>query len=93
MADYSSLVSIAVANLGDSNTSENRDALYARARVALVEQLREIKPPLSDAQLIHEQAELERAIRKVEAHYVQASRYAPKGITPIAPMPKLFPKD
>ena len=43
MADYFQLISLAVASLA-KNSSENRQALYGRGRVALVEQLRQITP-------------------------------------------------
>ena len=91
MADYFETVSLAVARLA-KNDSENRQALYGRARAALVEQLREITPPLSDTQLINEQIDLEKAIRKVESQHAAASNAKAGTVTPIAPMPKLFPK-
>ena len=91
MADYFQIVSAAVARLV-KNDSENRAALYGRARVALVEQLREMAPPLSDTRLIHEQMELEKAIRKIESQHSAASKVKAGTVTPIAPMPKLFPK-
>ena len=65
MADYFPMISCAVARLA-KNTSENRQALYGRARVAPLEQLRAITLPLSNTQLIHEQTDLENAIREVE---------------------------
>ena len=92
MADYFPMISRAVARLA-KNTSENRQALYGRARVALLEQLRAITPPLSNTQLMHEQADLENAIRRVESQHAPAlAPTVPSGVTPIAPLPKLFPK-
>jgi hypothetical protein len=100
VADYFPLVSQAVARL-TKNDSESRRALYGRARLALVEQLREITPPLSDTQLLREQIDLENAIRKVESQHAAPSNVNPGivapnvkagTVTPIAPMPKLFPK-
>jgi len=91
MADYFQTVSLAIARLA-KNDSESRQALYGRARVALVEQLREINPPLSDTQLISEQIDLETAIRKVESQHAAASTVRAGTVTPIEPMPKLFPK-
>jgi hypothetical protein len=90
MADYFQLISLAVASLA-KNSSENRQALYGRGRVALVEQLRQITPSLTNAQLIHEQADLENAIRRVELQHLSAPT-AQSGVQPIVPMPKLFPK-
>jgi hypothetical protein len=90
MTDYFPLISRAVAGLAQ-NDVENRRALYGRARVELVAQLREITPALSDLDIIREQADLEKAIRAVE---LRAAASAAKGgaVTSIAPMPKLFPK-
>ena len=45
MADYYPLIARAVSGL-DRNTGENRRALYDRARVALVNQLRGVQPAL-----------------------------------------------
>jgi hypothetical protein len=59
--------------------------------LALVEQLREITPALSEMQIVREQADLEIAIRKVEAQHASAQTEN-RGVTPIAPLPKLFPK-
>jgi hypothetical protein len=96
MADYVPVISQAVARLA-INDSADREALYARARDALVVQLGRMPPALTLAQLVHEQHDLERAIRTVEAQYAMPSykkAEAPVagGIAPIAPMPKLFPR-
>jgi hypothetical protein len=92
VTDYVPHISSAVALL-ERNDAENRKALYGRARVALVAQLREIKPSLTDLEIVREQAELEKAIRKVETtHSPPPPAPVPKGVTPIAPLPKLFPK-
>jgi hypothetical protein len=90
MADYFPLISRAVAGLA-KNESENRRALYDRARVALVAQLREITPALSDLDIIREQADLEKAIRRVESLHAAQSKAKVGTVTPIAPMPRLFP--
>jgi hypothetical protein len=84
MADYFPLISQAVAGLVH-NDLENRQALYGRAHVALVEQLREITPALSEMQIVREQADLEIAIRKVEAQRATAPTVKIE-ITPIAPL-------
>lgn len=65
MADYFTLLSRAVASLGQ-NTKVARDALYNRARDVLVNQLRAADPPWTDAQIEAEAASLESAIRQVE---------------------------
>jgi hypothetical protein len=62
MADYFPEISRAITQL-QTNDIESRRALYERARIALVEQLRDI---LNDSQLRVEQMDLEKAIRRVE---------------------------
>ena len=87
----------AIANLEMDNLA-NREALYGRARIALVAHLREISPVLTEMELVRERIDLESAIAKVKerntSSYVNdAPPGAPaEGITPIAPMPKLFPR-
>jgi hypothetical protein len=66
MTDYYPLVARAVAGLS-TNTGELRRALYERARTALVSQLRNSEPPLSEDDITRERLALEEAIRKVEA--------------------------
>ena len=48
MADYQSLLTRAVANLPPSSTPAARQAIYGRARKALVTQLRSLRPPLPE---------------------------------------------
>src|SRR6187431_2208377 len=72
MADYHPLIARAVSGL-DKNTGENRRALYERARVALVAQLRGVVPALEESEITRERLSLEEAIRKVEA---EAARHA-----------------
>ncbi|MFN3657158.1 MAG: hypothetical protein ACK4UO_07880 [Pseudolabrys sp.] len=71
MADYIPLISRAVGGL-EHNTGENRRVLYERARVALVNQLRSLEPPLEEADITRERLALEDAIRRVEAEAAQA---------------------
>lgn len=67
MADYYSLVKKAVARLDPDAPIESRRALYERARVAQLANLRTISPPLSEPEITHEQLALEEALRRVEA--------------------------
>jgi hypothetical protein len=67
MADYYALIKKAVARLDSNASRENRRALYERARVAQITQLRSISPCLSEAEITCEQLELEEAVRRVEA--------------------------
>jgi hypothetical protein len=74
MADYYPLIAKAVGGL-DKNNGEIRRALYDRARVALVAQLRGVDPPLNESDITRERLALEEAIRKVET---EASRRKPE---------------
>src|SRR6202035_1463430 len=77
MADYYPLIARAVAGL-EKNNSENRRALYERARAALLAQLRGVTPPLNESDITRERLALEESIRKVEAEsarqFVETSR-------------------
>jgi hypothetical protein len=65
MVDYYSILTRAVASLG-ANTSEQRHALYDRARKTLVDKFRTVDPTLSHTDLRTETASLEAAIRRIE---------------------------
>src|SRR5258708_35284108 len=78
MADYHPLIARAVAGL-EKNSGENRRALYERARVALVAQLRGVVPALEESEITRERLSLEEAIRKVEA---EAARQAREAVRP-----------
>jgi hypothetical protein len=73
MADYYPLIARAVSGL-DKSTGENRRALYDRARVALVSQLRGVQPPLDETDITRERLALEEAIRKVESEAAKRAR-------------------
>ncbi|QCK88426.1 hypothetical protein E8L99_23035 [Phreatobacter aquaticus] len=72
MTDYTPLISRAVAALTE-NTGEARRALYERARVALIGQLRNMDPPLPEEHITRERLALEDAVRKIEAENVVES--------------------
>src|ERR1700684_1091490 len=74
MPDYYGLIKKAVARLDSNAPLESRRALYERARVAQITQLRSIIPPLSYAEITCEQLELEEAVRKIEAEAVERAR-------------------
>ena len=82
MADYYPLIARAVGGL-DSNTGENRRALYERARGALVNQLRGVDPPLDEDEITRERLALEEAIRRVETEAVTHAE--PKAAETVAP--------
>jgi hypothetical protein len=73
MTDYQPLIARAVEGLGKS-TGEARRTLYERARSALVTQLRNVEPPLSESEITRERLSLEEAIRRVEADAARKSR-------------------
>src|SRR6202453_4901368 len=69
MADYHSLLMRAVANLPNAGTSATRGAIYERARKALVEQLRSLRPPLPESDITREETALDAAIAEIEERY------------------------
>src|SRR4026207_411448 len=73
MADYYPLIARAVSGL-DKNTGENRRALYDRARVALVNQLRGVQRAPGESDITRAPLALEEAIRKVEAETAKRVR-------------------
>jgi hypothetical protein len=76
MTDYYPLIGKAVAGL-EKNTGEARRLLYERARTALVGQLRNMNPPLTESEITRERLALEEAIRKVEAEAARRLRMEP----------------
>ncbi|GBD47191.1 hypothetical protein [Methylopila sp. Yamaguchi] len=89
MADYFPVLSRAVAGL-ETNTGENRRAVYERARGAIIRQLRSIEPPIAEEDIARERMQLEEAIRKVEAAHAPAPAAAPE--PPRAPEPPVVAK-
>ena len=55
------------------STGESRRALYGRERNALLNQLRNVDPPLSEQEITRERLALEEAVRKVEAEAARRS--------------------
>ena len=76
MADYYPLIARAIAGLDPTAPGEARRALYARARTALIQQLRGVQPPLSESEITRERLSLEEAVRKVESEAAQRAREA-----------------
>jgi hypothetical protein len=70
MADYYSVIARAVSKL-PNNTVEARQAVYERARTALVKQLGEVDPPLSEAEIMREQRAFAAATDRVENEAMQ----------------------
>ena len=69
MADYQSLLTRAVANLSSTNSAATRQAIYDRARKALLTQLRTLRPPLPESDIAREENALNQAIAQVEAKF------------------------
>jgi hypothetical protein len=69
MADYHSLLTRAVANLPSGGTPATRESIYGRARKALLEQLRSLRPPLPESDIAREANALDAAIAQIEARY------------------------
>ena len=69
MADYYSLLSRAVANLPKTSPASARKAIYERARKALSNQLRSLKPPLPEGDITREETALQAAISRLEAEF------------------------
>lgn len=65
MADYHSLIARAVAAIPQSSP-DARQAVYERARRALLNQLRGIQPPVAEADIAAEGRALEEAIARIE---------------------------
>ncbi len=72
MADYQSLLTRAIANLPRSSTAAARQAIYGRARKALLTQLRSLRPPLPESDIAREETALDKAIAAVEAQFAPA---------------------
>ena len=93
MADYHSLLMRAVANLPNAGTPATRAAIYGRARKALLEQLRSLRPPLPESDIAREEKALDAAIAAVEGKYghkADAPPFAPPA--PSAPTPYVAPQ-
>jgi len=69
MADYQSLLTRAVANLPSASAPAARQAIYDRARKALLTQLRTLRPPLPESDIAREESALDKAIAVVEAKF------------------------
>jgi len=73
MADYYSLLARAVANLPKSSPPSTRRAIYERARKALTNQLRSLKPQLPESDIAREERALDDAVARLEAEFEPAT--------------------
>ncbi len=86
MADYYPLLERAVAGLPES-TPETRRAIYERARKALLNQLRNVQPPVPESYINRENQALNLSIAQLEAALARADDAPPIG-RPVAPKPR-----
>src|SRR5579863_8188542 len=84
MADYYSLLSRAIANLPKTSPPTARRAIYDRARKALNNQLRSLKPPLPETDIAREETALEAAVQRLEAEIDPGAAAAIVANTPAA---------
>ena len=87
MADYHSLLMRAVANLPNAGTPATRGAIYGRARKALLEQLRSLRPPLPESDIAREEKALDAAIAEIEGRYGSQDAAEPPASSGPAPTP------
>src|ERR1700735_4727979 len=83
MADYHSLLMRAVASLPNAGTPATREVIYGRARKALLEQLRSLRPPLPESDIAREEKALDAAIAEIEKTY--GSRHPDPPVAPPTP--------
>ncbi len=69
MADYYSLLARAVANLPKASPPSTRRAIYERARKALTNQLRSLKPQLPESDIAREERALDEAVARLESEF------------------------
>lgn len=72
MADYFAILKRAVGALPDENR-EQRQAVYDKARKALLAQLQQMDPPLAPSEISKQRVALEEAIRSVEQELSKAA--------------------
>ena len=87
MADYHSLLMRAVANLPNAGTPATRGAIYGRAKKALLEQLRSLRPPLPESDIEREEKALDKAIAEIEGKYGAEGAAEPPAPPAAAPAP------
>ena len=92
MADYHSLLMRAVANLPNAGTPATRAVIYGRARKALLEQLRSLRPPLPESDITREESALDAAIAEVEGKCGSQDPAPPPAAEPPTPTSPLAGK-
>jgi hypothetical protein len=84
MADFYPVLSRAIAGLQEQ-TPEARRAVYDRAKQVLVTQLRNVDPPVSEADIMRQRLALDDVIARIERDYEPADS-VPQPV-PVAPAP------
>lgn len=84
MADFYPVLSRAIAGLQEQ-TPEARRAVYDRAKQVLVTQLRNVDPPVSEADIMRQRLALDDVIARIERDY-QPADPVPQPV-PVAPVP------
>ena len=102
MADYYSIVNKTISGLA-KNTPEVRQAVYAKARTAIENQLRRMSPPPGEEAISAQLKLLEEAIAVIDSeHAVEqeempeisaAPLEEPPTVSEIAPAPEISPSD
>jgi hypothetical protein len=87
MADFHPILARAVAGLPDKSP-QARQAVYDRARTALVTQLRSLDPPLGEAEIMRERLSLDEAVGKVEAEFDDAPAPVAVAEPAVRPVPE-----
>lgn len=90
MADYYPLLAKAAAGLSGASP-DARQAMYARARKALLGQLRAIDPPVAEADIANESAALDAAIARVETELFSSAPSVPETPPVAVPPPPDVP--
>src|SRR5829696_9179531 len=75
MADYYPLLTRALDALTERSPAMRR-AVYDRARAALMDQLRNLEPPLSEGDIARERLALEDAVNRVESEQRRRESFA-----------------
>lgn len=93
MADFYPILARAVAGLSETSPAA-RNAIYDRARAALMTQLRSLDPPLGEAEIMRERLALDEAVARIEADYDDTPEpdLAPL-LGPAEPEPELPPAE
>ena len=102
MADYYSIVNKTISGLA-KNTPEVRQAVYAKARTAIENQLRRMSPPPGEEAISAQLKLLEEAIAVIDSEYAAEQEELPEisatpleeppTVSEIAPAPEISPSD